>query len=80
MSLHALAQRMSLSQTTEPCSPLLATVSNDYATHKGYVDLVAYAARRAGVEPLGDRPPEGRDSLQPGGDAPRRPQGQTCSS
>ncbi len=52
MSLHALAQRMSLSQTTEPCNPFLATVSNDYATHKGYVDLVAYAARRAGVRPL----------------------------
>lgn len=52
MSLHALAPRMSMSRTMEPCNPFLATVSNDYATHKGYVDLLAYAARRAGVHPL----------------------------
>ena len=36
----------------EPCNPFLPSVSNDYATHKGYVDLLAYAARRAGVHPL----------------------------
>ena len=52
MSMHALAPRLSLSQTMEPCNPFLPTVSNDYATHKSYVDLIAYAARRAGVHPL----------------------------
>ena len=52
MSLHALAPRISLSRPTEPGNPFPAQVSDQYVTHKPYVDLVAYAARRAGVKPL----------------------------
>jgi len=52
MSLHAIAPRISLSRTTEPCNPFLTKVSDDYKTHKPYVDLIAYLARRAGVRPL----------------------------
>ena len=52
MSMHAIAPRMSLSRTTEPCNPFLAQVSDRYESHRPYVDIIAYAARRAGVRPL----------------------------
>lgn len=51
MSLHALAPRMSLSRATEPCNPFPAEVSPRYKTHKPYVDLLAYLARKAAVRP-----------------------------
>jgi hypothetical protein len=51
MSMHALAPRITLSRTMEPCNPFLPNVSSDYATHKSYVDLLTYAARKAGVRP-----------------------------
>ena len=52
MSLHALAPRLSLSRATEPGNPYPTEVSNKYVTHKPYVDLVEYAARKAGVKRL----------------------------
>ncbi|HUT33918.1 MAG TPA: hypothetical protein VNE39_10575 [Planctomycetota bacterium] len=52
MDMHAIAPRMPLSRTTEPCNPFLAEVSDNYRTHKPYVDLVACSARKAGVKPL----------------------------
>ncbi len=52
VSLHAIAPRLSLSRPTEPCNPYPVEVSPKYATHKPYVDLLAYAARKAGVRPL----------------------------
>ena len=50
MSLHALAPRLSLSRQTEPGNPYPNAVSSEYATHKPYVDIVSYVARKAGVK------------------------------
>jgi len=52
MSLHALAPRKSMSQMTEPCNPFLTTVPDEYSGHQPYVNLLAYAVRKAGVKPV----------------------------
>jgi len=50
MDLHATAPRLSLSRMTEPCNPFVTQVSPLYATHKPNVDVISYAARKAGVK------------------------------
>lgn len=50
LSLHAIAPRLSLSRPTEPANPYPVEVSDNYSTHKPYVDVIAYAARKAGVK------------------------------
>jgi hypothetical protein len=52
MSLHAIAPRKSLSRTTGHTNPFLPYVANSYSKGSPYVDLIAYAARRAGAKPL----------------------------
>ena len=52
MDLHAISPRMSMNRTTEPCNPYVTEVSDSYAPHKPYVDVIAYAAKKAGVKPL----------------------------
>ena len=52
MSLHAISPRMSMNRTTEPCNPYVTAVSPSYQTHRPYVDIIAYAARKAGVKRL----------------------------
>ncbi len=49
MSLHAVSPRISMSQAAEPCNPFLALLPAGYASHAPYVDVIAYAARKAGV-------------------------------
>ena len=49
MSLHAVSPRMSMNRTTEPCNPYVTHVSPQYETHRPYVDVIAYAVRKAGV-------------------------------
>jgi len=50
MSLHAISPRMEMNRTTEPCNPYVTEAPDDYAPHKPYVDVIAYAARKAGVK------------------------------
>jgi len=52
MSLHAIAPRMSLSRTTDPCNPFLTETPTQYEPHRPYVELLAYLARKAGVRAL----------------------------
>ena len=52
MSLHAISPRMSMNRTTEPCNPYITKVSDSYETHRPYVELISYAARKAGVKRL----------------------------
>lgn len=49
MGVHALFPRVSFSQTTDPCNPFTTSAPDDFAPHQPYVDLVAYAARKAGI-------------------------------
>ena len=52
MSLHAVSPRMSLNRPTEPCNPYVTEAPASYETHRPYVDVISYAARRAGVRRL----------------------------
>ena len=53
MDRHALSPRMSLNQTTEPCNPYVTQpIVDAYDVHRPYVDVVAYAARKAGIRRL----------------------------
>ncbi|MBI3860266.1 MAG: hypothetical protein HY290_00055, partial [Planctomycetia bacterium] len=49
MSIHALAPRMSMHQTTEPCNPYPTEVAATYEDRRPYVEALGYAARKAGV-------------------------------
>ena len=52
MSLHAVSPRMSMNRTTEPCNPYVTEVSPSCEPHRPYVDVISYAARKAGVRRL----------------------------
>jgi hypothetical protein len=43
---------MSMNRTTEPCNPYVTHVSPRCQTHRPYVDVISYAARKAGVRRL----------------------------
>jgi len=51
MSLHALAPRKSRSRTSGPVNPFVVEVPDPYESHRPYVDLIAYATRKAGLRP-----------------------------
>ena len=51
LGLHALAPRLSLSRPTEPGNPFVAAAGSEEA-RRPYVDLIAHAARKAGVRPV----------------------------
>jgi len=48
-SIHALAPRMPLHRTTEPCNPYPTELAANYEDRRLYVEALGYAARKAGV-------------------------------
>lgn len=49
MGVHALFPRIAFSHSWDPCNPFTTSAPDDFAPQQPYVDLVAYAARKAGV-------------------------------
>jgi hypothetical protein len=49
MSVHAVSPRMSMHQTTEPCNPYITEIAASYEERRPYVEVLGYAARKAGV-------------------------------
>jgi hypothetical protein len=49
MGVHALFPRIAFSHTWDLCNPFTTSAPDDFAAHQPYVDLVAYAARKAGI-------------------------------
>ncbi len=49
LSVHALASRMSLHRTTEPCNPYPTEIPDSYEGRRPYVEALGHAAIKAGV-------------------------------
>jgi len=49
MSLHAIASRMEMNRTTEPCNPYPTEIPELYEAHRPYAEALTYAAKKAGV-------------------------------